>query len=118
MESAPLSDRSRGLAAPTFADTHFVMEASFNAVSDLICGDSTHWSTLTTNDKVLSFTSLMSHQRKDIRLGGAIALFLILKSTEVDEEVTNLICEELFMALADHRNQENVFIQACLEVIG
>jgi len=94
METAPLSDRSRGL--PNFADTHFVMEASFNAVSDLICNDTSHWQSLTTNDKVLSFTSLMSHQRKDIRLGGTIGLSLILRTADINEEVTNLICEEIF----------------------
>lgn len=50
------------------------------------------------SDKILQFTSLLSHQRKDVRLGSVISLFLALSKNEVtDEEVINVICEEVYM---------------------
>lgn len=77
-----------------------MMEASFNAVSDMLCSPNEphRWQSLAKSDKIIQFTSLLSHQRKDIRLGGVIALFLILDPAhELDEETATVICEEIYV---------------------
>jgi hypothetical protein len=58
--------------------------------------------------------------RKDIKLGGVICLYQILKAaaSEITEEAKTVIIDELFMSLADYTNQEQIYIAACLEVIG
>ena len=56
-----------------------MLEASFNAVSDLLYQNSNEkYLTLSVIDKALQFISLLSHSRKDIRLGGVICLYMIV----------------------------------------
>lgn len=54
-----------------------MLEASFNAVSDLLYQNNDKYLTLNVIDKALRFISLLSHSRKDIRLGGVICLYMI-----------------------------------------
>ena len=42
-------------------------------------GDFAQWMTLTVVDKILQFTSLLQHMRKDIRLGGLVGIFQLIK---------------------------------------
>ena len=60
------------------------------------------------------------YMKKDIKLGGVICLYQILKAaaSEITEEASTVIIDELFMSLADYANQEQIYIVACLEVIG
>lgn len=107
-------------SARTFSDTQFIMEASFSAASELLVKDLSKWLKLKVTEKILQFTSLLSHMRKDIKLGGVICLHQILKAAapEITEEAKTIIIEEIFLSLADYANQEQIFIAACLEVIG
>lgn len=63
----------------TTAENQFILEASFCAVSDLLMeslgNDLEAWMRLSLVDKVLQFTSLLQHMRKDIRLGGLVGVF-------------------------------------------
>ena len=68
------------MSARTYNDTQFVLEASFNAVSDVLIQDLNKWMGKSVIDKCLQFVSLLSHLRKDIRLGGSLGLYLLLKS--------------------------------------
>ena len=38
----------------------------------------------------------MTHMRKDFRLGGIIGISLLLNNSEVGEEITRVITEEIF----------------------
>jgi len=96
------------------------MEASFNAASELLVKDLSRWLKLSATEKILQFTSLLSHMRKDIKLGGVICLHQILKAaaSEITEEAKTIIIDELFLSLTDYANQEQIYITACLEVVG
>lgn len=59
-----------------------MLEASFNAVSDLLYQNDKYLN-LSVIDKALQFITLLSHSRKDIRLGGVICLFMIAKANEL-----------------------------------
>jgi hypothetical protein len=63
----------------TMAENQFILEASFCAVSDLLMegfdNDFDQWLGLSLVDKVLQFTSLLQHMRKDIRLGGLVGVY-------------------------------------------
>lgn len=85
MERSPNNKGCRvgALSARTFTDTQFVLEASFNAVSDILVHDLNKWTSKSVVDKCLQFVSLICHQRKDIRLGGVICLYLMLKANTV-----------------------------------
>jgi hypothetical protein len=60
-----------------------MLEASFNAVSDLLYQNNEKYLTLSVIDKALQFISLLSHSRKDIRLGGVICLYMIVEANEL-----------------------------------
>lgn len=70
-------------------------------------------------DKALQFISLLCHQRKDIRLGGVIGLFLISKANDsLHHDVFNVMADELLGSLKEYQNQEKIYIVAALEVVG
>lgn len=103
----------------TYADTQFMLEASFNAVSDLVFTDARKYLSLGIVDKTLQFISLLCHQRKDIRLGGVICLYLITKANEhLQPDVRNVMSDELLISLREYQNQEKIYIVAALEVVG
>ena len=58
--------------------------------------------------------------RKDLRLGGLIGIYQLIRgdTSELQEDILNVIIEEVFLALADYEAQEPIFIAAGLEVIG
>ena len=92
----------------TIAENQFVLEASFCAVSDILMeglGDGfDQWMALTLVDKILQFTSLLQHMRKDIRLGGLVGIYQLIKD-QIDkgirEDVQNVVVEEIFLTLED-----------------
>ena len=63
MEKSPnqKSGRVGALSARTYNDTQFVLEASFNAVSDVLVHDMNKWMGKSVIDKCLQFVSLLSH---------------------------------------------------------
>jgi len=109
----------------TMAENQFILEASFCAVSDLLMegfgNDLDSWLALNLVDKVLQFASLLQHMRKDIRLGGLVGIFQLIKG-QIDkgirEDVQNVVLEEIFLTLEDADQQEPVFLAAALEIIG
>ena len=59
--------------------------------------------------------------RKDIRMGGLVGVFQLIKN-QIDkgirEDVQNVVLDELFLTLEDAEQQESVFLVAALEIIG
>ena len=65
------------------SDAAFMIEASFLAVSETIIqtiGGIEAWNKLNTEDKLLQFASFLSNMRKDLRLGGLVGVYLMLKN--------------------------------------
>ena len=96
------------MTSRTAAENQFVLEASFCAVSDNILstmnGGIQQWVTLTFQDKLLQFTSMLQNMRKDLRLGGLIGIYQLIRgdTSELQEDILNVIIEEVFLALADY----------------
>ncbi len=72
-----------------------MLEASFNAVSDLMMQETPKYNSWGPIDKCLKFMSLLSHVRKDIRLGGVICLFLLNKANLFQDDLKNVMADEL-----------------------
>ena len=108
----------------TAAENQFVLEASFCAVSDTIMAaldeNINKWIQMTVQDKLLQFASMLQNMRKDLRLGGLVGIYQLLRADQGDlrDDIFNVIVEELFTAIADYESQEQVFLAAALEVIG
>ena len=113
-----------GLSSRTAAENQFVLEASFCAVSDTILAalndDINSWLGMAVQDKLLQFASMLQNMRKDLRLGGLVGLYQLLRGDQTDlrEDILNVVIEEVFTAVADYEAQEQVFLAAALEVIG
>ena len=75
---------------------------------------------MTLQDKLLQFASMLQNMRKDLRLGGLVGIYQLLRGDqpELKEDILNVLIEELFTAIADYEAQEQVFLAAALEVIG
>ena len=69
---------------------------------------------------MLQFASMLSNMRKDLRLGGLVGIYQLLRSEngELSDDIVNVIIEEMFTAIADYEAQEHIFLVAALEVIG
>jgi hypothetical protein len=54
-------------------------------------------------DKVLQFASFISNMRKDLRLGGLVGIYLIIKNDQVSigDEIKKVVMEEIFLAIQD-----------------
>ena len=78
------------------------------------------WLQLTYQDKLLQFTSMLQNVRKDLRLGGLIGIYQLMRgdTSELQDDILNVIIEEVFLALADYEAQEMIFLACALEVIG
>ena len=58
--------------------------------------------------------------RKDLRLGGLVGIYQLIRgdTSELQEDILNVIIEEVFLSIADYEAQEMVFLASALEVIG
>jgi hypothetical protein len=58
--------------------------------------------------------------RKDLRLGGLVGIYLIIKNEQmaIGDEIKKVVMEEIFSAIQDFESQEEVFIMCALEIIG
>ena len=58
--------------------------------------------------------------RKDLRLGGLVGVFLLMRNNLhlVGEEIKRVIIEEIFTTLSEYETQEDVYLLAGLELIG
>lgn len=63
---------------------------------------------------------MLQNMRKDLRLGGIVGIYQLIRSDSADlqEDILNVIIEEVFLAVADYEAQELVFLASALEVIG
>ena len=57
---------------------------------------------------MLQFASMLSNMRKDLRLGGLVGIYQLLRSEngELADDILNVIIEEIFTAIADYEGQE------------
>lgn len=69
---------------------------------------------------MLQFASFLSNMRKDLRLGGIVGTYLILKNNQmqIGDEIKRVIIEELFTTLQEYQTQEEIYMLCALEVIG
>ena len=63
---------------------------------------------------------MLQNMRKDLRLGGIVGIYQLIRSdsSDLQEDILNVIIEEVFLAVADYEAQELVFLASALEVIG
>lgn len=89
------------------SDSAFMIEPSFLAVGETILqtlGGTEAWNRLSLEDKLLQFASFLSNMRKDLRLGGLVGVYLMLKNNLqlIGEEIKRVIVEELFTTLSEY----------------
>ena len=65
----------------------------------MLVTDPNKWLNKSSIDKILQFVSLISHQRKDIRLGGVICLYLMIQASSIPNDVLTIISEEVIRSL-------------------
>ena len=51
---------------------------------------------------------MLSNMRKDLRLGGLVGIYQLLRSEngELADDILNVIIEEIFTAIADYEGQK------------
>ena len=78
------------------------------------------WLQLTYQDKLLQFTSMLQNVRKDLRLGGLIGIYQLMRgdTSELQDDILNVIIEEVFLALADYEAQEMIFLACALDLFN
>jgi hypothetical protein len=79
------------------------------------------WLQLTVDEKLLQYTSFLSHMRKDYRLGAIVGVYILFKNNQASQpvigsEITRVVLEEIFSSLADYRNQDCLLVKCELEV--
>jgi hypothetical protein len=56
--------------------------------------------------------------RKDLRLGGIIGIYLLVKNNQLGDEIKKVIVEEIFTTLTEYETQEELFLICALEIIS
>ena len=74
------------LTLRTAAENQFLLEASFCATSDQILSSLSdginEWLNYTINDKIIQFAGMLQNNRRDLRLGGIIGIYRLLRSDQ------------------------------------
>lgn len=68
------------------SEEQLILEASFSAVSDYILanqmqGTTKAWLHLRLDEKLLQYTSFLSHMRKDYRLGAIVGIWVLISNS-------------------------------------
>lgn len=70
------------------------------------------------NEKIERFIEIVDDHRRNIRLGSLVAIYMICKKYELDDTYKMLIVEKIVMLIQNYEIQEELFLVACLEILG
>jgi hypothetical protein len=70
------------------------------------------------DEKIERFIEIVDDHRRNIRLGSLVALYLICKKYDLDDNYKNLIVEKTILLVQNYEVQEELFLVACLELLG
>lgn len=65
-------------------------------------GSEDQWYACQVEDKLLHLASFLQHMRKDLRLGGIVGIYLILRGNVVNDEVIRILVDEIFASLSEY----------------
>ena len=70
------------------------------------------------NGKINKLLSLVNDESKNVRLGALVCLYLLIKKNieSIDENIKNNILTEIISLLQSYENQDEIFLQSCLEI--
>lgn len=73
---------------------------------------------LSMQEKFEKFVALTEDERRQVRLGALVALYIMLKkySSEISEEHKGILIEKIVALLQNYNQQEEIFLVACLEI--
>ena len=66
--------------------------------------------------KIEKLLTLLDDSRRITRLGALVALYVILKKYEIEENIKQIILEKTLDLLRNYENQEELFLVACHEI--
>lgn len=73
---------------------------------------------LTLYERVEKIIENLDDQRRSVRLGAMVALYIILKKYEMDDNYRLLILEKSMQLLQNYESHEELFLVACLEILS
>ena len=93
-------------------------EIYYNALSLLLTEIDPIFDTLNLNEKIDKFLSFTTDERRPIRMGALVAIYLTLKkyTKDVDDDHRAQVIEKMVTLLQSYEKQEELFLVACLEI--
>ncbi len=73
---------------------------------------------LSFNEKLEKFIENTDDHRRSIRLGSLVGIYIFLKKYQVDDDMKIIILEKVLALLQNYEIQEELFLVACLEILG
>ena len=93
-------------------------EIYYNALSLCLTEIDPIFDTLNLNEKIDKFLSFTTDERRPIRMGALVAIYLTLKkyTKDVDDDHRAQVIEKMVTLLQSYEKQEELFLVACLEI--
>ena len=93
-------------------------EIYYNALSLFLTEIDPIFDTLNLNEKIDKFLSFTTDERRPIRMGALVAIYLTLKkyTKDVDDDHRAQVIEKMVTLLQSYEKQEELFLVACLEI--
>ena len=73
---------------------------------------------LSFNEILEKFIENTDDHRRSIKLGSLVGIYVFLKKYEVDDNMKIIILEKVLALLQSFEIQEELFLVACLEILG
>ena len=73
---------------------------------------------LSFNEKLEKFIENTDDHRRSIRLGSLVGIYVFLKKYQVEDDLKIIILEKVLSLLQNYEIQEELFLVACLEILG
>ena len=73
---------------------------------------------LSFNEKLEKFIENTEDHRRSIKLGSLVGIYVFLKKYQVDDNMKIIILEKVLALLQNFEIQEELFLVACLEILG
>ena len=93
-------------------------EIYYNALSLFLTEIDPIFDTLSLNEKIEKFLTFTTDERRPIRMGALVAIYLTLKkyTKDVDDDHRAQVIEKMVTLLQSYEKQEELFLVACLEI--
>ena len=91
-------------------------ERFIGALENILSLVDSNFENFSISQKIENFLKFLEDQRRSIRLGALVGIYLLLKKYRIDDYLKQTILEKILHLLSNYENQEELFLVSCHEI--